>query len=107
MLYRRASALVFPSLHEGFGQPTLEAMACGCPVACSKTTALPEVCGDAAVYFDPGSPQGIADGVLHALAEPDELSRRGLERAARFTWERSAHAHEDAYRELLGADSDG
>ncbi len=50
-LYRRASALVFPSLYEGFGLPPLEAMACGCPVACSNAASLPEVCGDAARYF--------------------------------------------------------
>src|SRR5215213_8016876 len=59
-LYRRASALVFPSLYEGFGQPPLEAMACGCPVACSDLPPLREVCGDAAVYFDPEDPEAIA-----------------------------------------------
>ena len=48
--YRRAAALVFPSLYEGFGQPPLEAMACGCPVACSRAAALPEAVGDAAAY---------------------------------------------------------
>src|SRR5581483_3278101 len=55
-LYRRASALVFPSLYEGFGQPPLEAMASGCPVACSDRASLPEVVGDAARLFDPESP---------------------------------------------------
>jgi glycosyltransferase involved in cell wall biosynthesis len=100
-LYRRAAALVFPSLHEGFGQPPLQAMACGCPVACSNATSLPEVCGDAAVLFDPHSAESIAAGVLQALRAEDDLRRRGLERAAGFTWERSARAHEDAYRELL------
>ena len=99
-LYRRASALVFPSLYEGFGQPPLEAMACGCPVACSDAASLPEVCGDAARYFDPKDTDQMADAVLDVLAEPEEWRRRGLERAAQFTWERTARAHEDVYREL-------
>ena len=55
-LYRRASALVFPSLYEGFGLPPVEAMACGCPVAASNAGSLPEVVGDAAVLFDPYDP---------------------------------------------------
>ena len=60
-LYRRASALVFPSLYEGFGQPPLEAMACGCPVASSNAGSLPEICGDAARLFDPEDVSAIAD----------------------------------------------
>src|SRR5262249_57460865 len=59
-LYRRAAAVVFPSLYEGFGLPPLEAMACGCPVACSYAASLPEVCGDAARYFTPDDPANIA-----------------------------------------------
>jgi glycosyltransferase involved in cell wall biosynthesis len=100
-LYRRASALVFPSLYEGFGQPPLEAMACGCPVACSDAGSLPEVCGDAARYFDPKDTDQMADAVLDVLADPETWRKRGLERAAQFTWERTAQAHEDVYRELL------
>ena len=100
-LYRRASALVFPSLYEGFGLPPLEAMACGCPVACSAAASLPEVCGEAACYFDPDEPDEIAAAVEDVLADPAAWSTRGIERAAGFTWERSATAHEDVYRELL------
>jgi glycosyltransferase involved in cell wall biosynthesis len=100
-LYRRASALVFPSLYEGFGQPPLEAMACGCPVACSDAASLPEVCGDAARYFDPRDVDGIARAVLDVLGEPEAWRARGLERAAQFTWERTARDHEHVYRELL------
>ena len=100
-LYRRASALVFPSLYEGFGQPPLEAMACGCPVVCSNAGSLPETCGTAARYFDPEDVDQIADAVLEVLADPEPWMRRGLERAAGFTWERTALAHESLYRELL------
>jgi glycosyltransferase involved in cell wall biosynthesis len=100
-LLRRASALVFPSLYEGFGQPPLEAMACGCPVACSDVGSLPEVAGDAARLFDPDDPAAIAAAVEDVLAAPDEWSRRGLERARAFSWDASARGHEAVYRELL------
>jgi glycosyltransferase involved in cell wall biosynthesis len=100
-LYTRASALVFPSLYEGFGLPPLEAMASGCPVAVSNGGSLPEVCGNAARLFDPTSVEAIAEAVLDVLADPEPYSRRGLERAAEFTWERSARDHEQVYRELV------
>jgi glycosyltransferase involved in cell wall biosynthesis len=103
-LYRRAAALVFPSLYEGFGQPPLEAMACGCPVACSVAASLPEVCGEAARYFDPDEPEEIAAAVEDVLADPEAWSARGIAHAAGFTWERSAALHEDVYRELLDTD---
>jgi glycosyltransferase involved in cell wall biosynthesis len=99
-LYRRASALVFPSLYEGFGQPPLEAMASGCPVACSTAGALPEVCGNAARYFDPLSVDEMVEAVLIVLDDPDRLVERGLERAAEFTWDACAHAHDRVYRGL-------
>jgi len=104
-LYDRASALVFPSLYEGFGQPPLEAMACGCPVACSNAGALPEVVGDAARLFDPHDPGAIATAVRDVLDAPEEWRLRGLERAASFSWEASARAHEQVYRSLLSTRS--
>jgi glycosyltransferase involved in cell wall biosynthesis len=100
-LYRRAAALVFPSLYEGFGAPPLEAMACGCPVACSKAASLPEVVGDAARTFDPRSVEEIASAIVDVLDRPAGWAARGLERAAQFTWDASARAHEAVYRELL------
>jgi glycosyltransferase involved in cell wall biosynthesis len=100
-LLQRASALVFPSLYEGFGLPPLEAMSCGCPVACSNAGALPEVVGDAARLFDPYDPGAIAAAVRDVLAAPDDWASRGLERARAFTWEATARATEDVYRELL------
>ena len=100
-LLQRASALVFPSLYEGFGLPPLEAMSCGCPVVCSSAGALPEVVGDAARLFDPYDPAAIAAAVRDVLAAPEEWSRRGLERARAFSWNATARATEDVYRELL------
>jgi glycosyltransferase involved in cell wall biosynthesis len=100
-LYRRAAALVFPSLYEGFGLPPLEAMACRCPVACSLAASLPEVCGDAARLFPPEHPDEIAEAVRDVLDDPAPWVERGLAWAAGFTWERSAAQHEDVYRELL------
>src|SRR5205085_10793154 len=93
-LYRRAAALVFPSLYEGFGQPPLEAMACGCPVACSNAASLPEVVGDAARLFDPHDPEAIAAAVQDVLAAPAEWTAHGLERARLFSWDATARAHE-------------
>jgi len=102
-LYRTAGGLVFPSLYEGFGQPPLEAMACGCPVASSHAAALPEVCGDAARLFDPTSPDEMVAAMEDILAHPDTWSAKGIARAAGFSWEETARAHDAAY----AAASDG
>jgi glycosyltransferase involved in cell wall biosynthesis len=99
-LYRSAAALVFPSLYEGFGLPPLEAMACGCPVAVSRAASLPEVCGEAAVYFDPESVEDIARGIAQVLDRPPG---GGPERARLFTWEAFARRHDAVYRELADA----
>jgi glycosyltransferase involved in cell wall biosynthesis len=96
-LYRSAAALVYPSLYEGFGIPCVEAMACGCPVAASNVASIPEVCGDAAVYFDPLDPESIADGIRTVLDRPPS---GGIERAAGFTWDACARAHDAIYEEL-------
>jgi glycosyltransferase involved in cell wall biosynthesis len=100
-LMQRASALVFPSLYEGFGLPPLEAMACGCPVACSNAAALPETVGDAAQLFDPRDPRAIADAVLDLLSSPEPWIERGLLRAARYSWDETARRTDAVYRELL------
>ena len=102
-LYRRASALVFPSLYEGFGLPPVEAMACGCPVAASDAGSLPEVVGDAAVIFDPREPASIAAGISETLDRGDELRGRGLARAAGFTWDATARAHDRVYEAAFSA----
>jgi glycosyltransferase involved in cell wall biosynthesis len=94
-LYQRALALVIPSVYEGFGLPLLEAMHCGCPVAASAVPALRESGGDAALYFDPMSPQAIAQALHRLIEEPalrDDLRERGRMRAAQFGWDASAGA---------------
>jgi glycosyltransferase involved in cell wall biosynthesis len=99
-LLQRASALVFPSFYEGFGQPPLEAMACGCPVACSDAAALPEVVGGAARLFDARDPRAIANAVLEVLEDPEPWVERGLLRAERFSWDETARATDAVYAEL-------
>lgn len=92
-LYAGATAFVMPSLYEGFGLPVLEAMACGAPVMASNTSSLPEVAGDAALLFDPLQPDALAEALTRVLGDctlRDELRARGLERAAQFSWERTA-----------------
>jgi glycosyltransferase involved in cell wall biosynthesis len=102
-LYLRASALVFPSLYEGFGLPPVEAMACGCPVAASDAGSLPEVVGDAAVLFDPRDPESIAAGITEALDRADELRGRGIAHATGFTWDATARAHDRVYEAAYSA----
>jgi glycosyltransferase involved in cell wall biosynthesis len=103
-LLRRARGMVFPSLFEGFGQPPLEAMACGCAVASSVQGALGEVCAGAVLELDPTSVESIA-GAIDALASDDALVERlraaGPERARDYTWPRSAEIHREAYRQAL------
>jgi len=77
-------------------------MACGCHVACSNAASLPEVCGDAARLFDPTSVEEMVEAVEEILARPAEWSGKGLARAAQFTWERTARAHDAVYAELEG-----
>jgi glycosyltransferase involved in cell wall biosynthesis len=102
-LYRGAIALVQPSLMEGFGLPAVEAMACGRPVLSSRAGSLPEVIGDAGLFFDPTDVNSIA-GTLNAfLADRtlrDDLARKALLRAAAFSWDRSAANLLDCFSEF-------
>jgi glycosyltransferase involved in cell wall biosynthesis len=92
-LYRGASVFVYPSLYEGFGMPVLEAMACGVPCVVSAHPSLDEVSGDAAVRVDPRDADAIAQGIVRAQAEHDELVTRGLSHAASFTWHENGRVH--------------
>jgi glycosyltransferase involved in cell wall biosynthesis len=94
-MYQLADLLSFPSLHEGFGIPLLEAMACGCPILTSNTCAPPEVVGDAALLIDPRDVDAIANGMLTLLSNAElrqTYAARGLERVKDFGWERCARA---------------
>ena len=95
-----ATALVFPSLWEGFGLPAVEAMSCGLPVLASRRGSLPEEIGDAGLFFDPESPPAIANCLLQFLDDADLRSRLraiALERAGMFTWRRAAEMAERCF----------
>lgn len=92
-LYQAADLFVFPSLHEGFGLPALEAMACGTPTIASNTTSLPEVIGLAEAMFDPAEPQSIADRIAQVLDDPvlyERLRRHSQAQAGKFSWDETA-----------------
>jgi glycosyltransferase involved in cell wall biosynthesis len=104
-LYALASAFVFPSLHEGFGLPILEAMRRGVPVACSNASSLPEVGGDAVRYFDPLDADDMAAALVELLTDFDlaqRLVEAGARRAATFTWKRTAELTLESYERALG-----
>jgi glycosyltransferase involved in cell wall biosynthesis len=103
-LYAAAEAFVFASRYEGFGMTVLEAMSRGVPVACSNASAIPEVAGDAALLFDPGSTEEIAGAILSLLGDTQlraRLSDAGRRRAAEFSWERTARETVETYRRAL------
>ena len=95
-LYNQAACFVFPSLYEGFGLPPLEAMACGCPVLVSDIPVEREVCGDAALYFNPLDSKNILHTITQYLNDADvikeKMRQKGYENVTRFSWERSALA---------------
>lgn len=105
-LYGVADVLVFPSLHEGFGLPVLEAMRRGIPVVSSGATSLPEVGGDAARYFDPYDEHAIASAIVAVIGDQvlrAEMAARGLARAEQYSWARSGTATYEVYRQALAA----
>ncbi|OGO62030.1 MAG: hypothetical protein A2032_03825 [Chloroflexi bacterium RBG_19FT_COMBO_49_13] len=92
-LYQHAVALIYPSFYEGFGLPPIEAMACGCPAIVSNTASLPEVCGDAALYFDPDQPEDLAKKITKLICEPfcqEVLKKKGVQQAEKYLWDITA-----------------
>jgi glycosyltransferase involved in cell wall biosynthesis len=103
-LFRKASFLIFPSLFEGFGMPPIEAMLFGCPVICSNTTSLPEIVGDAGLFFDPRKPEEIADAIHRVLHEPGlrhDLIEKGTLQAAKFNWTNTAEQTLAVFSEVV------
>lgn len=106
LIYSGAAAFVFPSFYEGFGLPPLEAMACGAPVISSQTSSLPEVVGDAGVLVDPRNVDAIADSIRRVLEDrafAEELAQQGIQRAAGFSWKRTAAETIGIYRHAFAA----
>ncbi len=102
-IYRLAQFVIYPSLFEGGGLPVLEAFHEDVPVACSSVTSLPEYAGNAALFFDPTSVEGIADALRRMNSDArlrERLRQRGIERAQLFTWERTAKAYRALYRKV-------
>ena len=103
-VYSGAALFVFPSLHEGFGLPLLEAMACGVPVVTSNVSSLPEVAGDAATLVDPRDGRGLAAAIARLLRDEalhDRLREAGIARARQFSWAATARRTLDAYASLV------
>jgi glycosyltransferase involved in cell wall biosynthesis len=93
-LYSLAALFVYPSLYEGFGLPIAEAMACGTPVVTSNASSLPEVAGDAALYFDPRDVNAMVDAMRRALSDEvlrNDLRSKGFAQAKRFSWDKAAN----------------
>ena len=103
-LYKGATALIFPSLYEGFGLPILEAMSCGTPVVTSNITSMPEVGGDAGVYVDPRNLDSIISGLERfddAKGLEPELRAKCINQAAKFSWTRCASETMKVYKRCL------
>lgn len=104
LLYNAASLFAFPSLYEGFGLTLLEAMACGAPVVTANNSSIPEIVGDAALLIEAQDVKAIADAMTHVLTDAAicaTLKRKGLERAAGFSWDICARQTIDTYRHAL------
>ncbi|MEO5892503.1 MAG: glycosyltransferase family 1 protein [Ferruginibacter sp.] len=106
-IYQQALALIYPSIFEGFGAPLLEALVSGLPVISSNTSSLPEVAGDAALYFSPADHELLATHMLNIATDPQlvaELSAKGFQQAAHFTTAKYADSIMSVYKNVMGAE---
>jgi glycosyltransferase involved in cell wall biosynthesis len=102
-MYEQASVFVYTSKYEGFGLPPLEAMLRNCPVVSSNSSCLPEVLGDAPMYFSPGSPEELTQVLLRVLtseADRNNMVVEGLKQSNKYNWADAARAHSNVYRTL-------
>ncbi len=103
LFYSAATIFTFPSFYEGFGLPPLEAMACGTPVVSSNTSSMPEILGDAAVYFDPDDANNMAEQIIKVLQDQNlqkQMRLKGIERVKRYSWKCMAKETLDIYRKI-------
>lgn len=110
VIYNLAELFVFPSIHEGFGFPVLEAMACGVPVITSNASSLPEVVGDAALLVDPLDIGGLMEAIRRVLADDrlrQAMVEKGLQQASLFTWERAARQTLQVYKDAVAVRAAG
>ena len=104
LFYAGALCYCIPSLSEGFGLPPLEAMACGTPVISSDVSAMPEILGDAPLYFDPYNIDSIAKAMTKIVSDEKlrkELSKKGLEQAKKYSWDKTGEMTLEVYKEVL------
>lgn len=102
--YKNASLFIYPSLYEGFGIPPLEAMSFGCPVVCSNTSSIPEIVGDAAIYFNPYSVDSICESIEKILNNEKlrlSIIDRGFQRLKKFSWDKCAIETFEIYKKIL------
>jgi len=100
-IYNSATVYCQPSFYEGFGLPVLEAMACGCPVVAANTSSLPEICGRAAIMFDPYNIKSIVEGIKMALNQKSDLMAKGLRQVENFNWEKVAQKTYEVYQKVV------
>ncbi len=103
-LFQGATAFVFPTFYEGFGIPALEAFAMGTPLVCSNTSCLPEVCGNAAEYFDPYNQADMAKAIKRVVESPErqeELIAKGKEQLQKYSWDSMAKEIHSIYLSCL------
>ena len=105
-IYKNAAVFVFPSEYEGFGIPALEAMVCGCPVILSNTSSLPEIAGDAALYFEPNNINELSAAIFKILQDENftqSLIKKGYEQVKKFSWDKMTNDYLETAKEILNS----